>query len=97
MIIPCLNEEEPWGNRRPGLEGIRRSERSGEVVVVDNASPTRPRVAADPGGQSSCRRRAVATGGYLAGLRGARGIHLRGEARHVAISELTVVVERLDG
>ena len=39
MIIPCLNEEEAVGKVvDKALEGIRRSGRTGEVIVVDNGS-----------------------------------------------------------
>ena len=42
VVIPCLNEEEAVGKVvDQALEGIRRSGRSGEVVVVDNASTDR--------------------------------------------------------
>ena len=38
VVIPCLNEEEAVGAVvDQALEGIRRSGRSGEVIVVDNA------------------------------------------------------------
>ena len=39
VIIPCLNEEDAVGKVvDQALEGIRRSGRAGEVVVVDNGS-----------------------------------------------------------
>ena len=42
VVIPCLNEEEAVGRVvEQALEGIRRSGRAGEVIVVDNASTDR--------------------------------------------------------
>ena len=39
VVIPCLNEEEAVGNVvDQALEGIRRSGRSGEVLVVDRGA-----------------------------------------------------------
>ena len=49
VVIPCLNEEEAVGAVvDQALEGIRRSGRTGEVIVVDNDSTDRSaEVAAD--------------------------------------------------
>ena len=42
VVIPCLNEEEAVGKVvDQALEGIRRSGRTGEVIVVDNGSTDR--------------------------------------------------------
>ena len=42
VVVPCLNEEEAVGKVvDQALEGIRRSGRRGEVVVVDNGSTDR--------------------------------------------------------
>ena len=51
VVIPCLNEEEAVGKVvDQALEGIRRSGRTGEVIVVDNASTDRSaEVAAEHG------------------------------------------------
>ena len=51
VVIPCLNEEEAVGKVvDQALEGIRRSGRTGEVMVVDNGSTDRSaEVAAEHG------------------------------------------------
>ena len=55
VVIPCLNEEEAVGKVvDQAFEGIRRSGRAGEVIVVDNGSTDRSaEVAADTGRASS--------------------------------------------
>ncbi|HEY8629987.1 MAG TPA: glycosyltransferase, partial [Gaiellaceae bacterium] len=51
VVIPCLNEEEAVGAVvDQAWEGIRRSGREGEVIVVDNDSSDRSaEVAAEHG------------------------------------------------
>ena len=75
VVIPCLNEEEAVGKVvDSSLEGIRRSGRTGEVIVVDNASTDRPaEVAAEHGATVVREERPGYGSAYLAGLAVAQG------------------------
>jgi glycosyltransferase involved in cell wall biosynthesis len=75
VVIPCLNEEEAVGKVvDSSLEGIRRSGRSGEVIVVDNASTGRSAdVAAEHGATVVREERPGYGSAYLAGLAVAQG------------------------
>ena len=100
VIIPCLNEEEAVGKVvKQAFEGIRRSGRTGEVVVVDNASTDRSAVVAAANGAIvvSEPRRGYGSA-YLAGLEAARGDYLvMGDADDTyPMHELGGFVERLD-
>ena len=62
VVIPCLNEEEAVGKVvDQAFEGIRRSGRPGEVVVVDNASTDRPPRSLPRTARASCSGAAAAT------------------------------------
>jgi len=75
VVIPCLNEEEAVGKVvDSSLEGIRRSGRVGEVIVVDNASTDRSAEVASEHGATVVREERPGYGSaYLAGLAVARG------------------------
>ena len=75
VVIPCLNEEEAVGKVvDSSLEGIRRSCRTGEVIVVDNASTDRSaEVAAEHGATVVREERPGYGSAYLAGLAVAQG------------------------
>ena len=78
VVIPCLNEEEAVGKVvDQALEGIRRSGRTGEVIVVDNASTDRSaEVAAEHGAIVVREERPGYGSAYLAGLAHARGEYI---------------------
>ena len=100
VIIPCLNEEQAVGKVvEQSLEGIRRSGRPGEVLVVDNASTdASAEVAAASGAIVVSEPRRGYGSAYLAGLDHARGEYLvMGDADDTyPMSELAEFVERLD-
>ncbi len=100
MIIPCLNEEEAVGKVvDQAFEGIRRSGRPGEVVVVDNASTdASAEVAADHGAIVVSEPRRGYGSAYLAGLDAAVGEYLvMGDADDTyPLNELSEFVERLE-
>ena len=100
VIIPCLNEEQAVGKVvEQSLEGIRRSGRPGEVLVVDNASTdASAEVAAASGAIVVSEPRRGYGSAYLAGLDRARGEYLvMGDADDTyPMSELAQFVERLD-
>jgi hypothetical protein len=75
VVIPCLNEEEAVGKVvDSSLDGIRRSGRTGEVIVVDNASTDRSAEVAGEHGAIVVREERPGYGSaYLAGLAVARG------------------------
>ena len=75
VVIPCLNEEEAVGGVvDDALDGIRRSGRAGEVIVVDNASTdASAAVAAQHGARVVAEPRRGYGSAYLAGLAAARG------------------------
>jgi glycosyltransferase involved in cell wall biosynthesis len=100
VVIPCLDEEEAVGAVvEQAWEGIRRSGRGGEVIVVDNDSSDRSaEVAAEHGATVVCERRRGYGSAYLAGLQQARGEYVvMGDAdRTYPIDELAPFVERLE-
>ena len=99
VVIPCLNEEEAVGKVvDQALEGIRRSGRPGEVIVVDNASTDRSAdVAAEHGAVVVREERPGYGSAYLAGLAHARGKYIvMGDADETyPLWELSPFVERL--
>jgi glycosyltransferase involved in cell wall biosynthesis len=99
VVIPCLNEEEAVGNVvDQALEGIRRSGRGGEVVVVDNASTDRSAAVAAEHGAIVVREERPGYGSaYLAGLAHARGEYIvMGDADETyPLQDLAPFVERL--
>jgi glycosyltransferase involved in cell wall biosynthesis len=100
VLIPCLDEEEAIGNVvDQALEGIRRSGRSGEVVVVDNASGDRSaEVAAEHGARVVTEQQRGYGNAYLTGLAAARGEYLvMGDADETyPLQDLAPFVERLE-
>jgi Glycosyl transferase family 2 len=99
VVIPCLNEEEAVGKVvDQAIEGIRRSGRTGEVVVVDNASTDRSAEVATEHGATVVREERSGYGSaYLAGLAVARGEYIvMGDADETyPLWELAPFVERL--
>ena len=99
VVIPCLNEEEAVGAVvDQAWEGIERSGRTGEVIVVDNASTDRSaEVAAEHGATVVREERPGYGSAYLAGLAHARGDYLvMGDADATyPIAELAPFVDRL--
>ena len=97
VVIPCLNEEEAVGRVvEQALDGIRRSGRPGEVVVVDNASTDRSaEVAAAHGARVVSEERRGYGSAYLAGLDAAQGEYVviefasRFENRPLAVETVT--------
>jgi len=100
VIIPCLNEEEAVGKVvDQSFEGIRRSGRRGEVVVVDNGSTdASAAIAAARGARVISEQRRGYGNAYLAGLAAAQGDYLvMGDADDTyPMQELTQFVDRLD-
>jgi glycosyltransferase involved in cell wall biosynthesis len=78
VIIPCLDEEEAVGKVvDQAFEGIRRSGRTGEVIVVDNgSSDASPQIARAHGAIVVSEERRGYGSAYLAGLDVARGDYL---------------------
>ncbi len=101
VVVPCLNEEAAVGNVvDQAFEGIRRSGRSGEVVVVDNGSTDRSaEVATAHGARVITELRRGYGSAYLTGLAAARGEYLvMGDADETyPLQELVPFVERLEG
>ena len=99
VVIPCLNEEEAVGRVvDQSHEGIRRSGRPGEVIVVDNASTDRSAEIAAQHGATVIREERPGYGSaYLAGLAYARGEYIvMGDADETyPLQELAPFVERL--
>ena len=99
VVIPCLNEEEAVGAVvDQAWEGIRRSGRPGEVIVVDNASTDRSGEVAMEHGAIVVREERPGYGSaYLAGLAVARGDYVvMGDADETyPIRDLAPFVERL--
>jgi hypothetical protein len=99
VLIPCLNEEEAVGAVvDQAWEGIERSGRTGEVIVVDNASTDRSAdVAADHGAIVIREERPGYGSAYLAGLAHARGDYIvMGDADETyPIRDLAPFVDRL--
>jgi glycosyltransferase involved in cell wall biosynthesis len=100
VIIPCLDEEEAVGSVVDrAFEGIRRSGRVGEVIVVDNGSTDESaKVAAAQGAVVVSERRRGYGNAYLAGLEAARGAYLvMGDADDTyPLAELPQFVDRLE-
>jgi glycosyltransferase involved in cell wall biosynthesis len=100
VVIPCLNEEEAVGKVvDDAWEGLRRSGRSGEVIVVDNGSDDRSAEIAAEHGATVVREEHRGYGSaYLAGLSAARGgtIVMSDADGTYPLQELTPFVERLE-
>ena len=100
VIIPCLNEEEAVGKVvDQAFEGIRRSGRSGEVIVVDNGSTdASAQVALERGAIVVSEVRRGYGSAYLAGLEAAQGEFLvMGDADDTyPLDELAGFVHRLE-
>ena len=100
VVIPCLNEEQAVGQVvDKAFEGIRRSGRSGEVIVVDNGSTdSSAEVAAAHGATVVSEPRRGYGSAYLAGLDAARGDYLvMADADDTyPLDELPEFVERLE-
>jgi glycosyltransferase involved in cell wall biosynthesis len=78
VVIPCLNEEEAVGAVvDQAWEGIERSGRSGEVIVVDNGSTdSSAAIAAGQGATVLYEPRRGYGQAYLTGISHARGTYL---------------------
>jgi glycosyltransferase involved in cell wall biosynthesis len=100
VVIPCLNEEKAVGNVvEQALEGIRRSGRTGEVIVVDNGSTdASAEAAAAHGARVVSEPRRGYGSAYLTGLAEARGEYIvMGDADETyPLQELVPFVERLE-
>lgn len=100
VVIPCLNEEEAVGVVvDQAWEGIRRSGREGEVIVVDNDSSDRSaEVAAEHGARVVSEPRRGYGSAYLAGLGDARGeyVVMTDADETYPIQELGPFVDRLE-
>ena len=100
MIIPCLNEEEAVGKVIDhAFEGIQRSGRTGEVIVVDNGSTdASAQIARAHGAIVVAEARRGYGSAYLAGLDVARGDYLvMGDADDTyPLNELGTFVESLE-
>ena len=100
VVIPCLNEEEAVGTVvDQAWEGIRRSGREGEVIVVDNDSSDRSaEVAAEHGARVVSEPRRGYGSAYLAGLADARGdyVVMADADETYPIQELGPFVDRLE-
>jgi hypothetical protein len=94
VVIPCLNEEEAVGAVvDQAFEGIRRSGRSGEVIVVDNASSDRSAEIAQAHGATVVSESSLGYGNaYLAGL-----AHAQGEYIVMGDADGTYPLEELGG
>jgi glycosyltransferase involved in cell wall biosynthesis len=99
VIIPCLNEEAGVGAVvDQAFEGIRRSERPGEVIVVDNGSiDASARIAAERGAIVVSEERRGYGSAYLAGLEAACGeyVVMADADNTYPLAELPEFVERL--
>jgi glycosyltransferase involved in cell wall biosynthesis len=99
VVVPCLNEQEAVGGVvDQAFEGIRRSGRAGEVIVVDNGSTdASAEVAAAHGARVVTEPEPGYGSAYLAGLAEARGRYVvMGDADGTyPLQELGPFVERL--
>jgi glycosyltransferase involved in cell wall biosynthesis len=99
VVIPCLNEESAVGAVvDQAWEGIQASGRTGEVIVVDNASTDHSaEVAAEHGATVVREERPGYGSAYLAGLAAARGEYIvMGDADETyPLRDLAPFVERL--
>ena len=100
MLIPCLDEEEAVGGVVDDAgEGIQRSGRPGEVIVVDNGSRDRSAdVAAAHGATVVTEPQRGYGSAYLTGLSGSHGryIVMADADRTYPLRELGPFVERLE-
>src|SRR5919202_1247840 len=100
VVIPCLNEEDAVGAVvDEAWEGLRRSGRDGEVIVVDNGSSDRSaEVAAEHGAAVVSEPRRGYGSAYLAGLAAAQGEYVvMGDADGTyPLQELGAFVDRLE-
>ncbi len=100
VLIPCLNEEAAVGDVvDEAWEGIHRSGRTGEVIVVDNASTDRSaEIAAEHGARVVREERRGYGSAYLAGLDHAAGRYLvMGDADNTyPLRDLGPFVDRLE-
>ena len=94
MILPCLNEESAVGRVvDQAWEGIERSGRTGEVIVVDNGSTDRSAEVAERHGATVVWEPRRGYGrAYLTGIE-----HARGEAIVMADADGTYPLEELGG
>jgi glycosyltransferase involved in cell wall biosynthesis len=99
VVVPCLNEEDAVGTVvDQAWQGIRTSGRTGEVIVVDNASTDRSaEIAAEHGAIVVREERPGYGSAYLAGLAVARGDYIvMGDADETyPMNDLAPFVERL--
>ncbi|GIU93813.1 MAG: dolichol-P-glucose synthetase [Gaiellaceae bacterium] len=99
VVIPCLNEESAVGETvDQAWAGIRRSQRSGEVIVVDNNSTDRSAEIAAAHGATVVAEPVPGYGSaYLRGLAVARGryIVMADADGTYPLDELAPFVERL--
>jgi glycosyltransferase involved in cell wall biosynthesis len=94
VVIPCLDEEAAVGRVvEQAWEGIERSGRTGDVIVVDNGSTDRSAaVAADHGATVVFEPRRGYGRAYLTGI-----AHARGEAIVMADADGTYPLHELGG
>jgi glycosyltransferase involved in cell wall biosynthesis len=94
VVIPCLDEEAAVGRVvDQAWEGIERSGRTGEVIVVDNGSTDRSaEAAADHGATVVFEPRRGYGRAYLTGI-----AHARGESIVMADADGTYPVQELGG
>ncbi|MGH3111165.1 MAG: glycosyltransferase family 2 protein [Gaiellaceae bacterium] len=100
VVIPCLDEEQAVGNVvDQAFEGIRRSGRSGEVIVVDNGSTdATPEIASAHGARVVSEPRRGYGNAYLTGLAAASGeFVVMGDGDETyPLADLGPFVDRLD-